>query len=213
MKFAPLLILILGLILVGCGGPEIAEDRPKTGKIVALGDSNTEGYGVEESETYVSLLNKKLQEEGYTEYEVINLGVSGDKTSDGLKRVGAVLEQDPEIVMVALGGNDFLRGQPMAKVQQNLRDIIIAVRAQKADALLVGVIAPPTRGLGYMGSAKDMYKAVAKEFEIPLFPNILKGISLDQRYMQSDKIHANPKGHEVIAENMWEYLQPLLREN
>lgn len=208
-----LICLAILLILTGCGGPDISEDRPTTGKIVALGDSNTEGYGVEAAETYVSLLNTKISAGDFADYEVINLGVSGDKTSDGLARIDSVLAEDPEIVIVALGGNDFLRGQATSKVEKNLRGIITPLQAKNIDVLLVGIIAPPTKGLGYMGQAKDVYKNISKDLDVVLMPNILKGIALDTRYMQSDKIHANPKGHQEIAENMWEYLEPLLRKS
>ncbi len=196
---------------VSACGSDISEDRVKTGNIVFLGDSITEGYEVSEKDRYTTLIQQYLEREGY-DYTVINQGISGDKTEDGLERLEAVLEAEPEVVVVALGGNDFLKRVTISKSQKNLTDIIQAIQEKNADVMLVGVTAPPTRGLGYVGEAKKMYKHLAKENDLVLMPNILKGIMLDQRYMQSDNIHPNEAGHKVIAENMWEDLVPLLRK-
>lgn len=203
--------VLAAILLVGCGGPDISPDRPRTGNIVVLGDSLTEGYGVNESARYTTHLLAKLRLMGYENYRLINLGVSGDTTADGLARVHQVFQFEPEIVIVALGGNDFLRGTDTTIVEQNLREIIAGLTPTKADVLLVGVAAPPTRGLGYTSQARRMYKGLANSLELPLMPNILKGLLLDQRYMQSDNIHPNPTGHLKISDNMWRYLKPMLR--
>ena len=111
-----------------------------------------------------------------------------------------------------MGGNDFLRSRPLAEIKTNLSDIIKPLQAQNIEVILVGVSTPPLRGLSYTGAAKDMFKAVAEEHKVVFMPNILKGMVLDQRYMQSDNIHPTVLGHQRIAENMWPYLEPRLRQ-
>lgn len=206
-----LISVLAAALLVGCVGSEVSPDRPRTGNIVVLGDSLTEGYGVNESARYTTHLLAKLRLMGYDNYRIINLGVSGNTTADGLARIGQVFQFDPEIVIVALGGNDFLRGTDTTIVEQNLREIVAELATTKADVLLVGVAAPPTRGLGYTSQARRMYKGLADSLNLELMPNILRGLILDQRYMQSDNIHPTTDGHIKIADNMWRYLKPMLR--
>ena len=206
-----ILILFSCIFLQGCGGNDIAEDRPKTGVIVVFGDSITKGHGVGTGQGYVDLLGHRLQNSAFKSYRVVNLGITRDKTSDGIARIKTVLDENPEIVILALGGNDFLQRKTIQEIDSNFRVIIQAIKKTKADILLVGVTAPPTRGFGYIGEAKRMYKSLAKAFDLAFMPNILKGILLDQRYMQSDRVHPNGAGHIKISENMWEYLTPLLR--
>lgn len=212
MMFIKSFGLFLALITVaGCGEKPIAEDRPQTGNIVFLGDSITRGYEVDESERYTTLLADKLSTNGFEHYTVINQGVDGDKTSDGLARIEAVLVAEPEIVVLALGGNDFLRSRPLTELQSNLKQIIETLQNQNIEVILVGVSAPPFKGLSYSSGAKQMYESVAESYELEFMPNILKGMVLDQRYMQSDNIHPTVLGHERIAENLWPYLESRLR--
>lgn len=205
-----LLILVCSFLITACGGSNIAEDRPETGKIVTFGASITEGFGVNDGEGYVDILQQKLNTDGY-KYEIINQGISGHTTTQGLARIDKVLAAEPEIVILALGGNDFLQGVPLVTVEQNLREIVTQIKTTKADVLLVGVTAPPTRGLRYTLDSKKVFERVAKDFDLPLMPNYLKGLVLDQRYMLPDGIHPNPTGHQKLAENMWPILEPLLR--
>jgi acyl-CoA thioesterase-1 len=207
-----LVLSVLPFFMAGCGGYSINENRPTTGKIVFLGDSITEGYGVETEERFSSLIEEKLNTDLYASYEVINLGVSGDKVADGLARLETVLEAQPEIVVLALGGNDFLRGTRLETVANDLREILTLLKNRNIDVVLTGVVAPPMKGLGYTGTVKNMYKDLAAEYELVFMPNILKGLVLDQRYMQSDNIHPKAAGHVLIANNLWEYLEPMLRQ-
>lgn len=204
-------LLVVSFGLLACG-TAINENRPVTGNIVFLGDSITEGYGVETSQRFTHLIEEKFKTAGFDQYTVVNQGITGDKTEDGLDRIDAVIAQKPEIVVLALGGNDFLRGTRLERVDQNLRAIITPLQEQHIEVLLAGVVAPPMKGLGYSGSAKNLYKGLAEDFGLVLMPNLLKGLVLDQRFMQSDNVHPNAAGHVLIAENLWGYLQPLLRQ-
>jgi len=206
-----LLVLFCALFITACGGDEIAEERPQTGNIVAFGASITEGFGVQTGEGYVDVLQQKLEAKGY-DYKVINQGISGHTTTQGLARVDKVLDEEPEIVILALGGNDFLRATPLTTVEKNLRDLITQIKTTKADILLVGVTAPPTKGIRYTLDARKVFQNVAEDFDLALIPNYLKGLALDQRYMLPDGIHPNPAGHQKLAENMWPILEPLLRK-
>lgn len=205
--------LLFGVLVLvsGCGGNNISLERPTTGNIVFLGDSITRGYEVETTERYTALIESQLDAAGFTNYTVVNQGVDGDKTSDALERLEAVLSVEPEIVVLALGGNDFLRSRPLVETQANLNRIIENLVAENIEVILVGVSAPPLRGLSYSSNAKKMYQAVADEHDLVFMPNILKGMMLDQRYMQRDNIHPKVEGHQKIAENMWSYLEPSLR--
>ena len=202
---------ILGIALMACGGIEISEDRPTTGNLVFLGDSLTEGYQVEAAENFPSLIKNKLRAESFDNYEVINLGISGDRTADALKRLEAVLQAEPEIVVLALGGNDFLKSTSLLKVEENLKSIIEPLIAQDIEVVLIGVVAPPFKGFAYTRNVKAMYERVANEYNLAFLPNILKGLILDQRYMQPDNVHPTPAGYGLIADSVWEVLQPLLR--
>ena len=204
------LSFVLPFILFGCGGNQISEDRPTTGNIVFLGASITAGFGLSDGEGYVDRITEKLVTAGYP-YTTINQGISGNRTDQGLARIDEVLEAEPEIVVLALGGNDFLQGKPLTEVQGNLESIVSVIQSEDVDVLLVGVTAPPTRGLGYTLESRKMFESVAENFGLVLMPNYLKGIVLNQKYML-DQVHPNSAGHQILADNMWEYLEPLLRQ-
>lgn len=204
--------MVFALSLTAFDDSTSIENRPKTGNMVFLGDSITSGYGVEANQSYPALLQEKLTASKLEPALVINQGVSGDKSADGLVRLKAVLQAEPEVVVLALGGNDFLRGTSLAEVEKNLSDIITRLQSQNIHVVLVGVVAPPTKGLGYTRAVKQMYAKLAQDFEVVFLPNILKGLVLDQRYMQTDNIHPKSEGHFLIAENMWKTLKPILRQ-
>ncbi|NCP67781.1 arylesterase [Candidatus Peregrinibacteria bacterium] len=211
MRAQLLFVGFIALFTTACGGSSINELRPTTGNIVFLGDSITEGYQVEVAQNYPSLIQNKLDAAGFGDYQVVNLGITGDKSVDGLNRLEAVLAAEPEIVVLALGGNDFLQGTTLNEVQSNLETIIETLQAQNVEVLLVGIVAPPLKGLGYTRQVKSMYESLAETYELKFMPNILKGLVLDQRYMMPDNVHPKPAGYVLIAESLWGYLEPLLR--
>jgi acyl-CoA thioesterase I len=168
--------------------------------VIAFGDSLTAGYGAKEGEDYPSRLAALL---GTT---VINAGVSGDTTAAALARVQAdVLEQNPRIVIVGLGGNDFMQGVPLSATENNLREIVRTIRGAGAMVVLLGFRFP---SLG--ASFEKMYERVAKEERCLLIPDLLDGI-LSNPSLKSDEIHPNARGYQMMAERVAGPVRKLMR--
>ena len=177
--------------------------------IAALGDSLTAGLGVSPEEAYPAVLEARLRREGF-EYRVINAGVSGDTSAGGLRRIDWVLKLRPDVVIVALGANDGLRGQAPDVLGDNLTRIIERARAAGARVLLAGMRVPPNYGDDYARAFAGVYPAVARATGVPLAPFLLDGVAGDARLNQPDGIHPTVEGQRVIAERLWPYLKPLL---
>ena len=177
--------------------------------IVALGDSLTAGLGVGAEEAYPALLEARLRREGLP-YRVVNAGVSGDTSAGGLRRIDWVLRLRPEIVIVALGANDGLRGQSPDALRDNLTQIVERARAGGARVLLAGMRVPPNYGAEYNHAFASVYPTVARATGVPLAPFLLQGVAGDARLNQADGIHPTPAGQRVIADYLWPYLKPLL---
>ena len=193
------------LVLVVCS-PAAAAGRV----IAVLGDSLTAGLGVAPDEAYPALLEARLKREGYA-YRVINAGVSGDTSAGGLRRIDWVLRLRPDVVIVALGANDGLRGQPVAVLRDNLVAIVQKARAAGARVLLAGMRMPPNYGEQYTREFAAIYPEVARRTRVGLMPFLLDGVAADPRFLQPDGIHPNAAGHQLIADRLWPYLLPLLR--
>ncbi|PYN21860.1 MAG: arylesterase [Candidatus Rokuibacteriota bacterium] len=177
--------------------------------IAALGDSLTAGLGVSPEEAYPAVLEARLRREGF-EYRVINAGVSGDTSAGGLRRIDWVLKLRPDVVIVALGANDGLRGQAPDVLRDNLTRIIERARAAGVRVLLAGMRVPPNYGDDYARAFAGVYPAVARATGVPLAPFLLDGVAGDARLNQPDGIHPTVEGQRVIAERLWPYLKPLL---
>ena len=177
--------------------------------IAALGDSLTAGLGVSPEEAYPAVLEARLRREGF-EYRVINAGVSGDTSAGGLRRIDWVLKLRPDVVIVALGANDGLRGQAPDILRDNLTRIIERARAAGVRVLLAGMRVPPNYGDDYARAFAGVYPAVARATGVPLAPFLLDGVAGDARLNQPDGIHPTVEGQRVIAERLWPYLKPLL---
>lgn len=182
------------------------------GVIAVLGDSLTAGLGVAAEEAFPARLQMRLQREGY-EYRVINAGVSGDTTAGGLRRVDWVLRNKPDIVVVALGANDGLRGQSPAVMRDNLEAIVSRLTASGARVLLTGMRMPPNYGAEYTQAFAAVFPAVARRTGAALMPFLLEGIATESRFFQADGLHPSPAGHQIIADRLWLYLAPLLRKS
>ena len=178
-------------------------------RIVAFGDSLTAGLGVAADEAYPARLQERLRREGY-DYRVINAGVSGDTTAGGLRRVDWVLRTKPAIVIVALGANDGLRGQPVAAMRDNLTRIVERLQAAGARVLVAGMRVPPNYGDAYAREFAAVFPAVARRTGVPLAPFLLDGVAAVAALNQADGIHPNAQGHAVMADRLWPYLLPLL---
>jgi acyl-CoA thioesterase-1 len=177
--------------------------------IVALGDSLTAGLGVAPDEAYPARLEAKLRREGYA-YRVVNAGVSGDTSAGGLRRIDWVLRQSPQVVIVALGANDGLRGQPVSALRDNLMAIVERARFAGARVLLAGMRMPMNYGAAYTRDFAGVYPEVAKRTGVPLVPFLLEGVATRAHLNQPDGIHPNAEGQALIAELLWPHLRPLL---
>jgi acyl-CoA thioesterase-1 len=155
-------------------------------------------------------LQARLQREGYR-YRVVNAGVSGDTTAAGLRRVDWVLRSRPEIVIVALGANDGLRGLDVPAMQSNLTQIVERVRAAGARVLLAGMRVPPNYGDDYARRFESSFREVAVRTRATLMPFLLAGVAGEPGLNQSDGIHPTAEGQAMIADNLWPYLQRLLK--
>jgi len=192
--------------LVNTAGAESV--APRT--LVVLGDSLSAGYGIAVKEGWVNLLAQRIASEGYG-YQVINASVSGETTQGGLARLPRALQiHKPAIVIIELGGNDGLRGLPLAKSRENLRKTIELAREAQARVLLVGMLIPPNYGQRYAQEFHDMYNTLAITNSIALVPFLLDKVALNPQLMQGDGIHANAKGQPQMLENVWPVLKPLL---
>lgn len=182
---------------------KIANINNGTGeKILILGDSITAGYGLKQEQAYPYLLSQKIN------LPIVNLGVSGDKTDDALARLSEdVLVKNPWMVIVALGGNDFLRKVPKTTTEQNLKEIVAQVQAVEAITVILGM----NLGL-FTDEYKDLYQRVAEETNSYLIPQVLKGIIDDPKHRQQDIIHPNEIGQEILANKIAKSLAPLLRQ-
>lgn len=187
----------------------IREERKP--RIVAFGDSLTAGLGVSVEESYPGQLQRIIRDAGY-DYEVVNAGVSGETTAGGLRRVEWVLKSRPDIVILELGANDGLRGQPIEESLKNLRAIITRLQDQEVTVVLAGMKMPLNYGEAYTRQFEGMYQQLADDFQIPLIPFFLEGVAAQRGLNQGDGIHPNAEGYTLVAENVWQVLEPILRE-
>lgn len=178
---------------------------------MALGDSLTSGHGLKPDEAYPAVLNRMLQEAGHP-FVVINHGVSGDTTAGALRRLDAALAEKPDILIVALGANDGLRGVPVARVRRNLETILEAARAQGVAVILCGMDALPINGWQYTIDFHNIFPELAAKYNVPLVPFLLDGVLLNDRMLLDDLVHPNAAGAAQIARNIWPFLQPLTAE-
>ncbi len=188
---------------------ELNSDKPK---VVAFGDSLTAGFGLAEKESYPYLLQQKLKADGY-DYEVVNAGVSGETSLGGVERIDWVLEQENvQILILELGANDLLRNMPVAKMKQNLSEIIKKAQAKKIQVLLCGMLAPPTLGAKYQRDYITAFPDLASEYKVAFLPFILEGVALNRNLNQPDGIHPNAEGAKIMTANVYKALKPMLKK-
>jgi acyl-CoA thioesterase I len=179
--------------------------------VVFLGDSLTAGWNIDEGEAYPALIEQKLRDGGYA-VRVQNAGVSGDTAAGGSRRLAWVLRQKPDVVVVALGANDGLRGLDLAPMEASLREILTGVRASGAQALLVGMKIPPNMGPDYARRFEDIYARLAREQGVPLVPFLLEGVAGRADILFPDGIHPKPEGHRIMATTVLPYVQDLVAQ-
>jgi acyl-CoA thioesterase I len=178
--------------------------------ILVLGDSLSAGYGIKVEQGWVTLLTRRLQSKGYG-YRVVNASVSGETTSGGVNRLPRALAlHKPDIVVLELGGNDGLRGLPIATSRNNLVRMIEMSQKAGAKVLMVGMMIPPNYGPRYSAEFQGMFGDLAKRYGLRLVPFFLNFVALDPKLMQADGIHPNAAGQPQLLENLWPELEPLL---
>ena len=183
-----------------------AAARPK---IVVLGDSLTAGLGLAVRDSYPSVLQERLKTQGLN-FEVVNAGVSGDTSAGALSRLDWSLQGDVRVLVVALGGNDGLRGLPPEQLQQNLAQIVERAQARRIEVILAGMEAPPNYGREYIVSFHKVYPALAKRYGVALVPFLLQGVAGTQTLNQADGIHPTAAGARIVADNVWAVLKPVV---
>jgi acyl-CoA thioesterase-1 len=189
-------------------GPQPKDDRPV---IVAFGDSLTAGYGTDTGNSYPDFLEQDLDAKGF-HYHVVNAGVSGNTTKDGLERLDDVLALKPVVVIVAFGGNDGLRGLPIDSTRKNLDQIVSTLQRSDTKVVLGGITLPPNYGGDYIRQFDETYALLAKQYHVPLLPFLLQDVYGATGSMQADGIHATAQGNQQVARNLLPLVTPLLHK-
>lgn len=178
-----------------------ADTAGKTLRIVAFGDSITAGYGLQPEDSLPAKLETALKDKGYR-VAVTNAGVSGDTTAGGLARLEWTLAENPDLIIVALGGNDGLRGLDPVKTRENLEAMLTKLKAKNVPVVLAGMLAPRNLGPDYAKIFDPIYADLAKKYDAALYPFLLDGVAVERALNQPDGIHPNPKGVDVIVGRM-----------
>ena len=184
----------------------IPDTRPL---IVAFGDSLTAGYGAEAGSSYPDFLERDLNAQGY-HYHVVNAGISGNTTKDGVSRLDQVVAMKPQVVIVAFGGNDGLRGLPIESTRSNLDRIVSTLERSGAKVVLGGITLPPNYGADYIRAFNQTYVLLARRYHVPLLPFLLQDVYGAAGSMQADGIHATAQGNQQVARNLLPLVTPLL---
>lgn len=179
--------------------------------VVFLGDSLTAGFGLAEEQAFPAVVGELLAARGVP-VRVVNGGISGDTSAGALARVDWLLTQKPAIVVVSIGGNDGLRGQPVAALEANLRAIVRKAKEAGARVLLAGQQIPTNYGPEYAGAFRDLYPRVAREEGAEFLPFLLEGVAMRPELNLPDGIHPNPEGQRVVGRNVADALEPMLRK-
>ncbi len=191
-------------------GTQDASPKPA---ILVIGDSLSAEYGLQRGSGWVSLIEKRLQS-GKTAYQIHNSSISGDTTSGGLSRLPAALDRyKPDIVIIELGANDALRGLSLSMSEDNLSKMIVLSQQSDARVLLLGMQIPPNYGRAYTEQFQSLFPQLAARHDTRLTPFLLEGIAADRTQFQADGIHPNEQAQAVLADNVWEQLEPMLEPN
>jgi acyl-CoA thioesterase-1 len=189
--------------------PRSGLQKPAGPRVVFLGDSLTAGYGLEEAQAFPALLAAELAAAGRP-IVVVNAGVSGDTSAGGLARLPWLLKQNPDVLVLELGANDALRGQPPATTEQNLRQIVARAQERGVAVLLVGMLAPPNYGPEFTRDFGAIYPRLARQLGVPLVPFLLAGVAGEPELNLPDGLHPTPEGHAIVARTVRPYLEAVL---
>jgi acyl-CoA thioesterase-1 len=201
--------LLASVAAIGCKEDSPTSPGGSTPVIVAFGDSLTSGPGLRPDQTYPALLQQRIAVEG-REYAVVNAGITGDTSSEALRRFDAALVPQTKIIILAIGANDGLRGVPIATLERNLSTMIERAQARDVDILLCQMEAPPRGGLSYTLDFHRVYVRLSERYNVPLVPFFLLGIIGNDQLDLNDTLHPNAAGHKLIADTIWPHLRPML---
>ena len=180
--------------------------------IVCLGDSLTEGFGVAPERSYPSLLQQRLQDAGHEDVRVVNAGISGSTTASALSRLRWQLRSGPDILLLALGANDGLRGLDLEATEKNLSDAIALAKAEGVAVVLAGMKLPPNYGADYTSRFEALFPSLARRYDVALIPFLLDGVAAKPDLNLADGIHPNAEGYERVVLNVLEVVLPLLSD-
>lgn len=207
------MLVLTGAALLAAPAKEANDASENRGRVVVLGDSITAGYGLDPEEAYPALLQKKIDAAGLP-FTVVNAGVSGDTTAGGLRRLNWALGQGAEVLVVALGGNDGLRGIPPEQTEKNLSAILARAKEKspRVRLVLAAMRMPDNMGRDFTESFASVFPRVAEREGAVLVPFLLEGVGGVDALNQADRIHPTREGQAKVAENVWAVLLPVLRE-
>jgi acyl-CoA thioesterase-1 len=195
------------LVLVATAGPAFA-----AGGVMVFGDSLSAAYGLAPSQGWVALLAQRL-EKSVPAWPVVNASISGETTAGGLRRLPEDLKRhQPMVVVIALGANDALRGQPIKASRANLEQMIRLAREARAQPVLVGLMIPPNYGIEYAAEFRDMYPDIARRLKVPLVPFLLEGVAEKREFFQPDQMHPTAEAQPRILDNVWPAVEPLTKK-
>ena len=212
--FVALPIFLASAVIWGLDTHTLQAAEPEEKTILVLGDSITAGYGLDPSQAYPALLQKKIAQLGL-DYDVVNAGVSGETSAGGLRRISWLLRRPMDVLIVALGGNDGLRGVAPSETKRNLSRIIERAREENPELkiILAGMQMPQNMGEEYTTAFKNLYPEIAEEKNVALVPFLLEGVGANPDMNQPDMIHPNEQGQAQVAENVWPVLADVLEVN
>lgn len=180
--------------------------------ILIMGDSISAGYGMDRGQGWVDQLQKRLNHKYPKQHRVVNASMSGETTSGALARLPNLLKKyQPDVVVIELGGNDGLRGQPPKIIENNLSKMVQLSQNAKAEVLLFGMKIPPNYGTKYSQAFESNYKTVATKYKIELLPFFLAGVAGHKNLMQADQIHPNVKAQSILLNSAWKYIEPTVK--
>ena len=179
--------------------------------VMVLGDSISAGYGIEPQQAWVNLLQKRLDQQYPKQHKVVNASVSGETTSGALARLPKLLQtHKPNVVVIELGGNDGLRGQPPQMIQKNLVQLIQQSQKANATVVVLGMKMPPNYGTAYSKAFENNYKVVSQQYKVKLLPFFLEGVAGNKSLMQKDLVHPNAKAQSILLNLAYPYVKGAL---
>lgn len=179
--------------------------------IMILGDSLSAGYGINAQDGWVNLLQNQLNQQYPKKHRVVNASVSGETTSGALARLPKLLQiYSPDVIIIELGGNDALRGQPPQMIQRNLAQLVLMSQKSKATAILFGMKIPPNYGTAYSQAFEKNYQIVSQQYKVKLLPFFMEGVAGHKNLMQKDQIHPNRQAQVILLKNAYPYIKGAL---